>query len=158
VVTGPPGPHNPTNATYLEHLLNLRQKLQLDQALHFVYEVGETAHERLLLTDEEMASFYQIADALMFPSQQEGFGIPILEAALARLPIFATDLPPFRESAGSRAQLFTLDTPPAQVARAIVETLQEDRAFQLRRRVLAHYTWRGLIETKVLPLLRAAAA
>ena len=158
VITGPPGPHNPTNAAYLEHLLNLRRELQLDRALHFVYEAGEAAHERLLLADEEVASFYQIADALIFPSRQEGFGIPILEAALARLPIFATDLPPFRESAGSKARLFAPDTPPAQVARAIVEALQEDRAFQLRRRIIARYTWRSLMETKILPLLRAAAA
>jgi glycosyltransferase involved in cell wall biosynthesis len=100
-----------------------------------------------------VAEFYQLADALVFPSRQEGFGIPILEAALARLPIFATDLPPFRESAGPWATLFSPKTPPPEVAQAILKLLQTDRTFQLRRRVLTGFTWRHLVETKVLPLL-----
>jgi glycosyltransferase involved in cell wall biosynthesis len=157
IVTGPPGPHNPANAAYLEQLLALRRNLGLDHAAHFVYEAGED-NTPLLLTDEEIANFYQIAAALMFPSRQEGFGIPVLEAALARLPIFATDLPPFRESAGDNATLFPLDTPPDQVAQTIVDTLQADRAFQLRRRVFRDYTWRGIVEAKILPLLASVLA
>lgn len=153
VVTGPPGPHNPTNAAYLEQLLALRQELGLDNAAHFAYAAHEDPAQPLLLTDAEVAEFYQLADALLFPSQQEGFGIPILEAALARLPIFAIDLPPFRESAGLWATLFPAEMSPHQVAQTIVETLQMDRAFQLRHRVLTHYTWHSLVETKVVPLL-----
>jgi len=34
----------------------------------------------LLLDDATVANLYQIADALFFPSTQEGFGIPIIEA------------------------------------------------------------------------------
>lgn len=164
VVTGPPGPHNPTNAAYLEFLLNLRNELNLNQAVHFVYDTAaapaggkdvkpKQKGEPLLLADRDVAGLFQIADALLFPSHQEGFGIPVLEAALARLPIFATDLLPFRESAGPWANLFSPETPPAGVARAIVETLQHDRAFQLRRRILTHFTWKKVVETKVLPLL-----
>ncbi|HXW00680.1 MAG TPA: glycosyltransferase family 4 protein, partial [Anaerolineae bacterium] len=94
VVTGPPGPHNPTNTAYLEQLLALRQELRLDRAVHFAYEANENPDQPLLLTDAEVAEFYQLADALFFPSHQEGFGIPILEAGLTRLPIFATNLAP----------------------------------------------------------------
>jgi glycosyltransferase involved in cell wall biosynthesis len=95
---------------------------------------------------------------MLFPSRQEGFGIPILEAGLARLPIFATDLPPFRESAGDLACLFAPDTPAQDVAQIIVSTLQSDRAFQLRRRVLEHFTWRGIVKNKILPLLEQVIA
>ncbi|MBI1879751.1 MAG: glycosyltransferase family 4 protein [Chloroflexi bacterium] len=153
VVTGPPGPHNLTNAAYLEQLLNLRRELQLDHAVHFAYEANENSGTPLLLTDEEISEFYQLADALFFPSQQEGFGIPLLEAGLARLPIFATDLPPFRESAGPWATLFAATISPAKVAQTIFAMLQTDRAFQLRRRVLTDYTWRNIVETRIMPLL-----
>ncbi|MBE7554047.1 MAG: glycosyltransferase family 4 protein [Anaerolineales bacterium] len=155
VVTGPPGPHNPTNAAYLAQLLALRHDLNLDSAVHFAYQAGLNPGQPLLLADAEVAEFYQLADALFFPSQQEGFGIPVLEAGLARLPLFATDLPPFRESAGPWAALFSAELPPEQVAQTILDVLQADRAFQLRRRVLAHYTWRRIVETKVIPLLVA---
>ena len=153
VVTGPPGPHNPTNAAYLEQLLSLRHELQLDDAAHFVYQANEVSGTPLLLTDDEVGEFYQIADALFFPSRQEGFGIPILEAGLARLPIFAADLPPFRESAGSWATLFSAETSLHEVAQTIFAMLQTDQAFQLRRRVLTRYTWRNIVETRILPLL-----
>ncbi len=44
VVTGPPGPHNPRNAAYLESLKTLRAELGLEQAVHFLAEAaGRTA-------------------------------------------------------------------------------------------------------------------
>jgi len=157
VITGPPGPHNPTNAAYLESLLTLRNELNLQDAVHFVYAANDSENP-LLLDDAELANMFQIADAMLFPSRQEGFGIPVLEAGLARIPIFATNLPPFRESAGSLATLFDPNTPPDQVARSVVDIINADRAFQLRRRVLGRYTWRSVVETKILPLLKEGVA
>ena len=157
VITGPPGPHNPTNAAYLNTLLALRDELHLDNAVHFVYQ-AKGPDEQLLLDDAELATLYQVADAMFFPSRQEGFGIPILEAGLVRLPIFATDLPPFRESAADKAMLFPLDTPPSQVAAAIYDALQNDRAFQLRRRMITQFTWLGIVKNTILPLLEQVAS
>ncbi len=157
IVTGPPGPHNPTNAAYLDKLLAIRKELGVNRAVHFVYAANK-GDDRLLLNDAELANLYQLADAMFFPSRQEGFGIPILEAGLARLPIFATDLPPFRESAGPEATLFGSDTPLSDVARTIVGALQSDRAFQLRRRVLKTFAWRGIVQTKMIPLLHETIA
>ena len=156
VITGPPGPHNPTNKAYLASLEALQRELQLDDAAHFVYRAGD-ADTRRLLDDEELADLYQIADAMIFPSKQEGFGIPILEAGLARLPVFATDLPPFHESAGTCATLFSPDASPDQVGLKIIEILQADDAFQLRRRVLTESTWPGITKNQILPLLQKAA-
>jgi glycosyltransferase involved in cell wall biosynthesis len=127
--------------------------LSVGQAAHFVYQ-ADGNDEPLLLSDEELASFYQVADAIFFSSRQEGFGIPILEAGLARLPVFCTDLSPFHESAGPHATFFSPDTVPSQVAQTIVKTLHQDRAFQLRRRVLAGFTWQGIVNQKILPLLQ----
>lgn len=156
VVTGPPGPHNPTNVAYLASLETLQKELQLDDAVHFVHTAGYTKAP-LLLSEEELADLYQIADAMIFPSKQEGFSIPILEAEPARLPIFATDQPSFRKVPGSRAILFSVETSPDRVGCKIIEFLQADDAFQLRRRVLAKYTWLGITKNQILPLLQKAA-
>ena len=78
IVTGPPGAHNPANAAYLQSLLELRRELRLEDTAHFLYELNVTPD------DDTMANLYQWADALLFPSAKEGFGIPILEAGLAR--------------------------------------------------------------------------
>ena len=47
--------------------------------------------------DEEMAAWYHAADVLAFPSVNEGFGLAVLEAMAAGLPVVLTHLPVFAE-------------------------------------------------------------
>lgn len=47
--------------------------------------------------DEEMPAWYHAADAFAFPSVNEGFGLAVLEAMAAGLPVVVTDLPVFAE-------------------------------------------------------------
>ena len=152
VVTGPPGPHNPSNVAYLEKLRSLRAELGLERQVHFIYEHGEGG-KPLLLDDEAMAEFYALADALLFPSLREGFGMPVLEAGMTRLPVLASDIPPVRESAGDNATLFDPQGDPAEAAARIAERLRSDPVYRLHRRVLNHYTWDAIIDNLVLPLL-----
>lgn len=153
VVTGPPGPHNPSNVAYLERLQAMRRELGVAERVHFLYEQGEDG-QPLHVTDAMMADFYALADILLFPSRREGFGIPVLEAGLARLPIFAADIPPVRESAGTLGHLFHPEGEPEAVAEAIHAHLARDRAYQLRKRVLGQYTWQAILKRRLLPLLR----
>jgi glycosyltransferase involved in cell wall biosynthesis len=44
-----------------------------------------------------MAAWYGAADVLAFPSVKEGFGLAVLEAMSAGLPVVTSDLPVFRE-------------------------------------------------------------
>ncbi len=59
--------------------------------------------------DAEVSWAYRSADALLFPSQAEGFGLPIIEAAQHSLPVLCSDIPVFREVAGDSAHYFALD-------------------------------------------------
>ncbi len=47
--------------------------------------------------DEELVAWYRAADALAFPSVNEGFGLAVLEAMAAGLPVVLTRLPVFAE-------------------------------------------------------------
>ncbi len=152
VVTGPPGPHNPSNITYLEKLRALRRDLGLEDSVHFLYEHGEDGHP-LLLDDAMMAEWYALADALLFPSLREGFGMPVLEAGLVRLPVLAADIPPVRESTDDNATRFDPQGDPAEAAARIAERLNAESTYRLRRRVLNHYTWDAIIDHLVLPLI-----
>ncbi|HEX6261745.1 MAG TPA: glycosyltransferase, partial [Actinomycetota bacterium] len=47
--------------------------------------------------DQELDAWYRAADAFVFPSAKEGFGLVVLEALASRLPVVATDIPVFAE-------------------------------------------------------------
>lgn len=153
VVTGPPGPHNPTNRSYLDDLLALRHELQIEDSAHFVYALSDTA-EPLLLDDDTLANLYQVCDALIFPSEQEGFGIPILEAALVRLPVFCSDIPPLRETGQDDVYAFDLAASPRQVAQAILDHLTRETAPRLLVRIRHQFRWDVIVRTQLVPLLK----
>jgi glycosyltransferase involved in cell wall biosynthesis len=46
---------------------------------------------------EQVESLYQHAEAVVFPSEFEGFGMPVLEAVRYGKPVFCSDLPVFEE-------------------------------------------------------------
>jgi glycosyltransferase involved in cell wall biosynthesis len=65
------------------------------------------------ISDEYLEAVYKEADCLIAASQAEGFGLPLIEAALHGLPIIARDIPVFREVAKDHAFYFDGLTPDA---------------------------------------------
>jgi alpha-1,3-rhamnosyl/mannosyltransferase len=55
------------------------------------------------VTDDELAAIYSGARALVFPSDDEGFGLPPVEALACGTPVVASDIPVLREVLGDRA-------------------------------------------------------
>jgi glycosyltransferase involved in cell wall biosynthesis len=53
--------------------------------------------------DDLMPALYAAADALIFPSLYEGFGMPVLEARACGTRVVVSDVPELRESGGSNA-------------------------------------------------------
>ncbi len=151
IVTGPPGPHNPSNPGYLGTLLALRRELKLEGAVHFLYELDNLS---FIPDDDTMADLYQLCDALFFPSIQEGFGIPMLEAGLSRLPIYCSDIPALRETGQEDAVYFNpLEDSPQVIARRIHDGFATDAQHRLRLRVRKSYRWDTIIQQQLVPLL-----
>ncbi len=68
--------------------------------------------------DQQLATLYARADGLLAASWDEGFGLPLIEAARFGLPALARDIPVFREVTGGRARFFQAGT-PGELARAL---------------------------------------
>ena len=148
VVTGPVGAHNPDNLAYFQQLIDLRKHLKLEQKAIFMAETNPEG-----LTNGQIKDFYQISDALLITSQEEGFGLPIIEAGLTRLLIFTTDLQPLRALAGDWATYFQLNDPPAEIAAQIGKRLTADPAYRLREHIRANFTWDAIYQNEIAPLL-----
>ncbi len=114
--------------------------------------------ECLAVGDAELAALYRLADALFFPSWSEGFGLPPLEAALHRLPVFCSDIEPLRDRLRETAVLFPPDADPACVATLIEETLAASPAFRERKRVLREYAWSAIYRRHLAGLLSGTLA
>jgi mannosylglucosylglycerate synthase len=150
IVTGPPGPHNPANKQYFKQLVQMRRDLKVKKAVHLL---GDVLPEGL--PEDTVADLYRVADVLLMPSREEGFGIPILEAGLSRMPIFCSNIPQLRALAGEFGTYFSPDEDPAQVARLIVQRLRSDPLYQMRVKVRKEYTWDAVYQKQIAPLLES---
>ena len=148
IVTGPLGPHNVNNIQYFEMLKTLRSQLDLQGSVHFLAELVDS-----FLPDEVIADFYRIADALFFPSREEGFGIPLIEAAFSHLPAFCADIAPLRALGLEDAVFFSPDEDPAQVAVLIAEYFHSSPATRLSMRVRSSFSWDAIYRQDIAPLL-----
>jgi glycosyltransferase involved in cell wall biosynthesis len=63
------------------------------------------------ISDEMLLKTYGHASALIAASEGEGFGLPLIEAARAGVPLIVRDLPVFREIAGDGAYYFNGEKP-----------------------------------------------
>ena len=147
VVTGPLGPHNANNIKYFETLTELRKQLGLESSVHFLAELHNG-----FLPDEVIADFYRVADALFFPSREEGFGIPLIEAAFSHLPAFCADIPPLRKLGLNDAQFFSPDEDPARISKILTDYFQTSLPARLAMRARASFRWEAIYRQHIEPL------
>jgi glycosyltransferase involved in cell wall biosynthesis len=74
--------------------------------------------ERVSVTNEDLQALYSGAIALLFPSLEEGFGWPVLEAQACGCPVIVSDRAPMTEIAGEAAVYIDPEA-PAESARRI---------------------------------------
>jgi glycosyltransferase involved in cell wall biosynthesis len=83
-----------------EELSDLRQKSLFKEDIHFITN----------LSDEHINNAYSGAICLLFPSLDEGFGWPIVEAMASGCPVITTNRSPMNEVGGEAA--FYIDKKP----------------------------------------------
>ena len=83
----------------------------LAQRLRDHVRAGAELHWLPGIPDTQLRQLYRAASGLLMASEGEGFGLPLVEAARAGLPILARDLPVFREIVGTHATFFTGHAP-----------------------------------------------
>lgn len=79
------------NTPYIMELKKLTADLDLTARIHFHSDVSDSVLEDM----------YKHASALVYPSMDEGFGVPPLEAMTFRTPVITSNIPVFKEILGS---------------------------------------------------------
>ena len=86
--------------------------------------IADQLHYLGFVTPEELLSIFAKATAMVFPSKFEGFGLPILEAFHARVPVLSSNATVLPEVAREGAAYFDPDS-PTELAALLVRCLDD---------------------------------
>jgi len=108
----------------------------------------------------DLIALYSMADAFVFPSWIEGFGIPILEAMTCGAPVIASNRGAIPEVAGEAATLVDAEDVMGLAASMTAVLSQPDLAAKLRRKGFARvrqFSWRASAERTLAAYARTVA-
>jgi glycosyltransferase involved in cell wall biosynthesis len=110
--------------------------------------------------DAELAGWYHAADAFVFPSVNEGWGLAVLEALATGLPVLATDIEVFREYLTDETALLVPPRNAEKLASALVSLATDahlrDRLARAGPEVAGRFTWEACA-TRHIAIYRAVA-
>jgi glycosyltransferase-like protein len=96
------------------------------------------------LPDAEMPSLYRLADALVFPSVKEGFGLVVLEAMASGTPVVTSRIEPFTEYLHESDAVWCDPINVGSIANAMAMVLTEPLRSRLKQRgvlIARQYDW-----------------
>ncbi len=122
-----------------------------DEIFAAVQQLGLTESVRFLgyIPREEQIGLYNGARLFVYPSQYEGFGLPVLEALQCGAPVLTSNLSSMPEVAGDAALLVSPQD-EAGLANAMLQVLEDDHlAAQMKERGLERarqFSWQRCAE------------
>ena len=101
------------------------------------------------IADALMPALYRAADALVFPSVKEGFGLVVLEAMASGIPVVTSRIAPFTEYLGDDDVVWCEPDSIELIAKAMTASLDPSRRAALVGRGLrlaARHGWRSVAQ------------
>lgn len=147
LITGALDPHmaaGSPSAAYAEFLATRIAASPIRQHLHLLSEVGP-------LSPSDMTSLYQLCDAVILPSESEGFGLPALESALHCKPLLCNPIDPLQSLPG--AVPLDLEAYHPERAIAFIQSLAQAPALLARKSVLSEHCWQSIYERFIAPVI-----
>ena len=97
-----------------------------------------------VMADKDISVLYRCADAFVFPSVKEGWGLVLLEAIASGLPIITSNIPPFTEFLDDKSALLVDPNSSKEIAIAILDILNKNLTQKLisnSANIPSRYSW-----------------
>jgi len=140
ILTGAYDPHEERAVAYYRRLKYWINELELQDNIAVLAEYRFRDRTKLVPDRIFIRDLYLMADLLLMTSKDEGFGLPLLEAGMIKLPIACSSIAPFQE-VGRGICFFGLDEPPLTIAGRIMEYLARIDTHKMFRNVMRKYVW-----------------
>ena len=146
LLTGPPDPHNSKTARYLGELKKLIQECNLEENVLFLHDIIQEYNKEAKIRFLEIKNLYSLSDLLLLTSSQEGFGIPLLEAAASRIPVACSRIEPLTEIDIKRTLMFDLDDDLDMIANRISDFLEKESRYKQFKKLVGTYSWEAIYQ------------
>jgi glycosyltransferase involved in cell wall biosynthesis len=153
IMTGAYDPHENRAVSYYRRLRYWINELGMQDNTAISAEYRFRDGKKLVPDRIFIRDLYLMADLLLMTSKDEGFGLPLLEAGMIKLPIACAEIPPFLE-VGREVCFFPLDEPPLTIAGRIMEYLSRTTTHKMYRNVMGKYVLDVVCKRELLPFLR----
>ena len=97
-----------------------------------------------VITDEDIPPLYRCANAFVFPSVKEGWGLVLLEAIASGLPVITSNIPPFTEFLNDKSAFLVNPHSSDDIANAMLNVLDKNQAQELiynSKDIPSQYSW-----------------
>lgn len=149
MITGAPDPHNPDSLRYFDELVQLRSSMDLEGEVIFLCRrFGD------YVTNADLRGLYGLSDTLLFPSEREGFGIPVLEAGMMGLLVIVRNIPVMRELGCKDTVYIRNGEDLSSVAKRAVRAFERSPRLVYKKTVISSYSWNAVFADKILPAVR----
>jgi glycosyltransferase involved in cell wall biosynthesis len=152
VLTGAYDPHEARAISYYRRLKYWINELGMKDNIAVLAEYGFEDGTKLVPDRIFIRDLYLMADLLLMTSKDEGFGLPLLEAGMIKLPIACSEIPPFVEL-GKDVCFFRPSDPPLFTAGRIIEYLARTNTHKMFRNVMRKYILEEVCKNQMLPYL-----
>lgn len=131
--------------TYRDDFFALADRLDI--------QIGRSLILPGVVSDAELPILYRTADAFVFPSTKEGWGLVVLEAIASGLPVITSNQPPFTEFLSETQALLVSPDSTDAIAQAMRSVIQPNVS-----RLLMQQSQSILSRPRFDPTIRAALA
>lgn len=143
IITGIPEQTNNKLVSYAKKLHNIVAANQLEQHVIFLNDLFEELNIPQEKNTVVVRDLYFVSHLVMLLSTDEGFGLPILEAGITRVPIATSQIPIFREIAKDGVLYLPSNESIEKNSDRLFRFLTTSRSKSsiLFRRVFSKYNW-----------------
>lgn len=153
ILTGTRDPHGALEKRYYSDLKNFAHNLKVEKNLIVLESYTLKTPQKIIPYQIFIRDFYLLADVLFMPSLDEGFGLPLLEAGMIKLPVICSNITPFKEIDSDNICYFNLDDTPERIANKALSFLEKIPTHKMFRKVIKNYVWDTIYESHIYPLL-----